>query len=68
MDVPAPVPVTTPEVPIVATNTDVELHIPPVNELLKVIVVPWQNGVLPIITPGNGSTVTVAFIVPHVER
>ncbi len=63
--VPAPAPVTTPEELIVATEEGAQLHVPPVNELLSVLVLPMQMGALPVIVPGKGLTVTTAVTVPH---
>ena len=64
--VPTPAPVTAPEELIVATDDGTQLHVPPVNELLSVLVLPIQMGALPVIVPGKGFTVTTAVTVPHV--
>jgi len=64
--VPAPIAVTTPEADIVATADGVQLQVPPVSELARVIVFPGHTGALPVIGPGTGFTVTVAETVVHV--
>ena len=50
---------------MLATDDGAQLHVPPVSELVSVIVLPWQKGALPAIAPGNAIAVTVAVTVPH---
>lgn len=52
--VPADMPSTTPVGLTVATVTGVMLHVPPAGDALNGIVVPAQNGILPVTAPGPG--------------
>ena len=63
---PAETPETMPEVgATVAIPVDPEVHVPPVVELLNVVVAPAQTADVPFITPpfGNGLTVIVLVAV-----
>ena len=51
---------------IVATDTGVQLHVPPARLLPIVMVLPGQTGALPVMAPGNACTDTVAETLPHV--
>jgi hypothetical protein len=55
--------------PVSASTEAIEvlllLHIPPVAELLKPIVVPAQTGVVPLIDPGTPLTVIDFTAIPH---
>ena len=68
--VPAVAPLTTPPVP---TPTVVEpavvLHVPPVTASVKVVMLPAQKKLVPLIVPGTAYTVTIAVAtqVPPVE-
>lgn len=58
VDVPAATPVTIPVPdPIVATDVLLLVHTPPLDALLKVVVVPGHAVSTPVIAAGNGSTV-----------
>ena len=67
--VPAAMPVTIPDVPIVAVAVVTELHTPPPAALLKVVVLVGHTVNMPVIVPalGDGLTVTtlVAAAVPQ---
>ena len=64
MDVPPDIPVTVPLAePIVAAAGLLELHVPEPVASLRVIVSPVHTGVLLVIAPGSGSTVTVVTAV-----
>lgn len=63
--VPAPRPVTTPVGATRATEVAAALHTPPASELPRVIVVPTQNGTLPVIGPGTGFIVTIEMDGPQ---
>jgi hypothetical protein len=55
--VPAPTPVTTPDVlPTVANPVLLLVHIPPGTVLVRVVDAPWQTDVAPPIAAGNGVT------------
>lgn len=60
---PLPTPVTTPDVPILATNELLLDHVPPVVASLKVVVAPVQTLSVPVIGLSNGSGLTVAILV-----
>jgi hypothetical protein len=59
-------PVTTPVVLIVATDTGAILQVPPLVLLLNVMLLPEHMGKLPEIGPGAGFTVTIAVAIPQV--
>jgi len=59
---PAATPVTTPDVFTVAVPVELVDHVPPVVELLRVVVVPGQTLVDPVIVAGIGLTVTTAVL------
>ena len=62
VDVPGPIPVTTPvPEPTVATDVLLLLHDPPGMAVNKLMVPPAQTLVGPTIGGGNGFTVTVAI-------
>jgi hypothetical protein len=48
---------------IVAIPDALELQVPPLTESVKVVVVPEQIGEVPVITEGNGLTVTLTVSV-----
>ena len=57
---PADIPLTIPELtPIVATALLPLVQVPPPVALLKAVVAPVHNVVVPVINPGIGLTVTV---------
>lgn len=60
---PAPTPVTTPDVPILATNELLLDQVPPVVASLKVVVAPVHTLSVPVIGLSNGSGLTVAILV-----
>jgi hypothetical protein len=51
---------------MVAMDVGAQLQVPPASELVKVMVLPWQNGIFPAIAPGNGVTVITVVTVPQV--
>ena len=51
---------------IVAIADGVLLHVPPARLLPIAMLLPGQTGTLPVITPGNACTDTVAETLPHV--
>jgi len=59
-EVPPETPVTTPPALIVATAGVALLHVPPAVASDNVVVKPMHTLVVPVITAGNGLTVTVA--------
>ena len=68
-EVPAETPVTIPVVePMVAIPGNAELHEPPVEPSLKVVVAPAQTFATPVIADGNGLMVTTAIDLQPVER
>jgi hypothetical protein len=58
MLVPAATPVTTPEVPTVATAVLLLLHVPPGVASVNEVVEPAQTDVVPVIAPTEPPTVT----------
>ena len=62
-DVPVATPVTTPEVPIVATEVVTLLHVPPDVASDKVVVPPTAKKATPVIVPVAGSGFTVTIMV-----
>lgn len=63
---PAATPVTTPvAAPTVATDGLRLIQVPPGNELARVTVLPAHIGVLPVLGPGNGLTLTTVVTIPH---
>ena len=58
-EVPPDTPVTTPTALIVATAGVALLHVPPAVASARVVVEAWHTVVVPVITAGNGLTVTV---------
>jgi len=61
--VPAAIPVAIPEeIPIVAIVVELLDHMPPVVASLRVVVLPIQTLVLPVMGGGGGVTVTIAVI------
>ena len=61
--VPTPVPVTTPEVPIVATPGLLLAHTPPVVASLSVVVLPIHVVRVPVIVASKGNGLTVNGVV-----
>jgi hypothetical protein len=61
--VPADTPVTTPLVLTVAIPEAPVLHVPPLTELLNVVVLPAQTVAMPVIAPASGSGLTVTICV-----
>ena len=67
--VPVATPVTIPVVaPTVAVAVLLLLQPPPVVASLSVVVAPMHTTAVPVITPGNGFTVTAAVIVHPVPN
>jgi hypothetical protein len=58
MVVPDDMPVTTPEVLTVPINGSLLLHVPPAGLHVNDVVCPAHITIPPVITPGNGLTVT----------
>lgn len=58
--------VTTPAALMVATDTGVQLQVPPGWGLLSVKVLPGHMGALPVMGTGNGFTVTTSVALPQV--
>jgi hypothetical protein len=67
--VPAAMPLTTPEVPVVATATSDDDHTPPVVPSVSVMSLPVHTAVGPVIVPaaGNGFIVTIWLLVQPVD-
>ena len=68
--VPAVAPDTRPPVPIVTVVEPADvLHVPPVTASVKVVLLPAQKKLVPLIIPGTAITVTtvVAVQVPPIE-
>jgi len=55
-------PVTVPDVPIVATPVAELLHVPPDVTSLKVVLKPWHTAVVPVITAGKGFMVATVVV------
>jgi len=62
VDVPAAIPVTTPVLPTVATETALLLHVPPLVALASVVVLLMQVNAVPVIAAGLGLTVTTLVL------
>ena len=60
--VPAVTPLTTPAEPTVATLAAEVIHVPPAGAEVNVVVEPPQTVAVPVITSGNGVTVTVLVL------
>ena len=56
---------TPPDEPTVVTDIVPELHVPPVTESVSVVVLPMQTCLVPVITDGNGFTVTCTIVVSN---
>ena len=66
IEVPNATPVKSPVVdPIVATAVLLLVHVPPVDELVRVVVEPLHTVVVPAIAAGEGFTVTIVVAVPQ---
>lgn len=63
---PADTPVTMPVEPTVAIEVDAELHVPPVGPEVSAVVSPVHTVAVPVITSGNGLTVTTAVLIQPV--
>ena len=67
MVVPAVTPYTEPVVePTVPTAVLLLLHVPPAVPSVNVVVKPTHTVIVPVITPGNGFTVTTAVMIQPV--
>ena len=59
---PALIPVTEPVELIVPTERSLLLQVPPEVELLMLIILPTHTVLAPVITAGNGFTVTIPVV------